>query len=106
MLLSLYLPKLGVVIMLEVFAFFVLRIYQASLEDSRALNRDLDMLALKEVALITSWAEGPEYRLEAARMLATTDGAQGASLRDSNNPLDPKVIAELAAAIAKIVRGG
>lgn len=105
LLLSLYLPKLGVVIMLEVFAFFFLRIYKTSLEDSRALNRDLDMLALKEAALITSWAEDPEHRLQTAKILVTTEGRIGAALGESDNALDPKAIADLAAAIAKIVRG-
>lgn len=104
-LLSLYLPKLGVVLMLEVFAFFFLRLYKASLEDSRALHADLDMLALKEAALIAAWVDDAEHRLETARLLVTQGCRNDEALAAPKDVLDPKTIAELVAVVTKIVRG-
>ncbi|MCF3474629.1 MULTISPECIES: hypothetical protein [Stenotrophomonas] len=103
--LSYYLPKFGVVVMLEVLAFFFLRLYKATLSDSRLLDGDLDAFALKEGALLTAWSDAAENRLELAKMLvAPTDGCSDRS-DDATAPLDPKLIAEMASAIAKVVRG-
>ncbi|HFK2946623.1 TPA: hypothetical protein ACGY8F_001564 [Stenotrophomonas maltophilia] len=100
-----YLPKLGVIVMLEVFAFFFLRLYRASLVESRAVHADLNALALKEAALVAGWAESDQQRLQ----LATTviepvpEGYRPADV--SSQGLDPKLVADLVASISKLVRG-
>lgn len=103
--LSYYLPKFGVVVMLEVFAFFFLRLYKATLADSRLLDGDLDAFALKEVALLTAWSDAAENRLESAKIMLTPADTRSDRSDSVTAPLDPKLIAEMASAIAKVVRG-
>lgn len=104
-LLSMYLPKFGVVVMLEVFAFFFLRLYKATLADSRLLDGDFDALALKEAALLTAWSHGAQHRLDFAKILIATTPASALHSEKSQESLDPKLVAEMASAIAKVVRG-
>ncbi|HEL3813573.1 TPA: hypothetical protein UMY79_004353 [Stenotrophomonas maltophilia] len=103
--LSYYLPKFGVVVMLEVFAFFFLRLYKATLADSRLLDADIDAFALKEAALLTAWSDSAEKRLESAKILVTPIATDSVRSNAPSPPLDPKLIAEMASAIAKVVRG-
>jgi len=104
-LLSTYLPKLGVIVMLEVFAFFFLRLYKASLAESRSVHADLNALSLKETALISAWSEEDEQRLQLAMSLVRPDSEDLGSTEDPINSVDPKVLADLVASIAKLVRG-
>lgn len=100
-----YLPKLGVIVMLEVFAFFFLRLYKASLIESRAVHADLTALALKEAALVAGWAESDQQRLQLATTLIAPAPEDHKSVDDTGNGLDPKLVADLASSIAKLVRG-
>jgi len=104
-LLSLYLPKFGVVVMLEVFAFFFLRLYKATLVDSRLLDKDFDALALKEAALVAAWSQEAQIRLDFAKCVIAPGPAIAVNSEESQEPLDPKSIAELASAISKLMRG-
>lgn len=104
-LLSTYLPKLGVIVMLEVFAFFFLRLYKASLSESRTVHADLNALALREAALIAAWAESDEQRLHLAQSLIKPAPQNVPSADDPNHGVDPKVLAELVASISKLLRG-
>jgi len=104
-LLSTYLPKLGVIVMLEVFAFFFLRLYKASLAESRSVHADLNALSLKETALLSAWTEADEQRLQLAMSLVRPASEDLRSMGDPISSVDPKVLADLVASIAKLVRG-
>ncbi|MCI1144703.1 DUF2207 domain-containing protein [Stenotrophomonas maltophilia] len=100
-----YLPKLGVIVMLEVFAFFFLRLYRASLVESRAVHADLNALALKEAALVAAWAESDQQRLQLATTVIEPAPEGYRPADDSSHGLDPKLVADLMASISKLVRG-
>lgn len=100
-----YLPKLGVIVMLEVFAFFFLRLYRASLVESRAVHADLNALALKEAALVAAWAESDQQRLQLATTVIEPAPEGYRPADDSSHGLDPKLVADLVASISKLVRG-
>lgn len=104
-LLSMYLPKIGVIVMLEVFAFFFLGLYKASLKDSRALNDDLNSLDLKEASLLAAWTEASDQRLLLAKMLIPEKTATPSLDAAPLDGVDPKALAELVAAVTKLVRG-
>ncbi len=104
-LLSTYLPKFGVIVMLEVFAFFFLRLYKASLAESRSVHADLNALSLKETALLSAWTEADEQRLQLAMSLVQPAPDDLRSTGDPITSVDPKVLADLVASIAKLVRG-
>jgi len=104
-LLSTYLPKVGVIVMLEVFAFFFLGLYKASLKESRALHDALSLLAFKEAALVAAWTESDSQRLQVARIVAHPQPIDSNGREESVESVDPKALADLVAAIAKLVRG-
>lgn len=100
-----YLPKLGVIVMLEVFAFFFLRLYRASLVESRAVHADLNALALKEAALVAAWSDCDQQRLQLAATVIEPAPEAGRPSDDPTHSLDPKLVADLVASISKLVRG-
>ena len=100
-----YLPKLGVIVMLEVFAFFFLRLYRASLVESRAVHADLNALALKEAALVAAWSESDQQRLQLATAVIEPALGEWRPADDPIHSLDPKLVADLVASISKLVRG-
>jgi len=104
-LLSTYLPKLGVIVMLEVFALFFLRLYKASLAESRSVHADLNALSLKETALLSAWTEVDEQRLQLAMSLVRPASEDLRSTEDPISSVDPKVLADLVASVTKLARG-
>ncbi len=63
-LLAFFIPRLGVVIFVEVFAFFFLRLYKANLDDAKYYQRELLSLDLKSTALMTALVRNDEESIK------------------------------------------
>jgi len=50
-----YIPKLSIVIFIEVFAFFFLRLYKSTLEELKSYHDDLTRMTIQRVAVETAW---------------------------------------------------
>ncbi len=102
--LPIYLPKLGLVLMMEAFAFFFLRLYKATISEARAFHRDLNHLALQEAGLLAAWTgRADQHSAMGIALLAASGPSVDPAVQ--SNSVDPKAIAELATAIAKMTKG-
>ena len=50
-----YIPKLSIVIFIEVFAFFFLRLYKSTLEELKSYHDDLTRITIQRVAVEAAW---------------------------------------------------
>lgn len=104
---TMQLPKLSLAIFIEVFAFFFLKLYKANLAEIRLYHLDLSQLASLGAAVELAWAADETNALGSfARDLLGRKvdvGDVGAATCSTEGQVDPKLIADLAASIAKIV---
>lgn len=104
-LLSHYVPRVTVVLFIEVFSFFFLRLYRSTLAETRSYQEDLTTLTLRQVALETAWsASDPTARATLAKELVTSSGAVRTTTNESKAlPVDPELITDLLQKFAKVV---
>lgn len=68
-----FVPRLSVVVFMEVFAFFFLRLYRSSLEDIKYFQNELTNLQLKAIALEAASTSEPSVRAKVIEILAQTE---------------------------------
>jgi hypothetical protein len=104
-LLSHYVPRVTVVLFIEVFSFFFLRLYRSTLAEIRSYQIDITALTLKQVALETAWsASDPTARITLAKELVTSAAStHTAAKEDKDVSIDPELITDLLQKFAKVV---
>lgn len=98
-----YVPRLGIVIFLEVFAFFFLRLYKNTLAEVRLYQLDLTRVSTQAVAveLVFTSSDGAE-RAATAAALINVEWRGPRALDSPSRGLDPKLVGELASIAAKM----
>lgn len=98
-----YLPRLSIVIFLEVFAFFFLRLYRNTLAEVRLYQIDLTRVSTQAAAveLVFSSGDGAQRAATAAALISAEWSGAGATER-SGQGIDPKLVGELASMAAKM----
>lgn len=98
-----YVPRLSIVIFLEVFAFFFLRLYKNTLAEVRLYQIDLTRVSTQAAAveLVFSSSDGAE-RAATAAALINADWSGSRPTNSSGQSLDPKLVGELANIAAKM----
>ncbi|MDZ5789346.1 hypothetical protein U4I95_02490 [Stenotrophomonas maltophilia] len=99
-----YVPRLSIVIFLEVFAFFFLRLYRGALADIRLYQVDLTRVSTQATAVeLVFWSSTGSERAAIASSLINTEWTTSPTAPDRNAPaIDPKLIGELANIAAKM----
>lgn len=98
-----YVPRLSIVIFLEVFAFFFLRLYKNTLAEVRLYQLDLTRVSTQAsaVELVFTSCDGAERAATAAALINAE--WSGPRATESSSPgLDPKLVGELASIAAKM----
>ncbi len=103
-LLSHYIPRLGLVLFIEVFSFFFLRLYKTTLAEMRMYQTDLSALTVQHVAVIAALSTGDSAGATAlSKELLNAKPEKLESIADRSGNVDPKALAELVQAVAKIL---
>jgi hypothetical protein len=99
-----YVPRLSLAILIEVFAFFFLRMYRTTLEDARKYNDDLSRLTLQWVAVeVGRFAEESGETLALAKdLLGLTTAPRTAAT--SGTTVDPEYLVKAANALTALAR--
>jgi len=102
-LLSHYVPRLALVLFIEVFSFFFLRLYRATLTEMRTYQTDLTALTIQHVAVVAAFSTGDAQSVAALSkellMTKPTPSLEQASKKPLE--LEPKAVADMLQAIAK-----
>jgi hypothetical protein len=102
--LNYYIPRLSLVVFIEVFAFFFLRLYRATLMEIRVCQRETTDFALNISAIETAWAsEEPSSKGRVAEAIVNGRAALGKSADREPVSVDPKVITDLLTQFAKVL---
>jgi hypothetical protein len=104
-LLSHYVPRVTVVLFIEVFSFFFLRLYRATLAEIRLYQQDITSLMLRQVALETVWSAGDTNARAtlAKELVATTLTTAPDNKAGAGVAIDPDLVTELLQKFAKVV---
>lgn len=103
-LLSHYIPRLGLILFIEVFSFFFLRLYKTTLAEMRMYQTDLTTLTVQHVAVVAALSTGDSASATAlSRELLGVRPDNQKPTEDQNENVDPKALAELVRVIAKLV---
>lgn len=103
-LLSHYIPRLGLVLFIEVFSFFFLRLYKATLAEMRMYQTDLTALTIQHVAVVAGLSTGdPTGAAALSKELLASKPAAAELPKPEGHEVDPKALAELVQALAKIL---
>ncbi|XQA61698.1 hypothetical protein ACM9XD_20375 [Xanthomonas sacchari] len=99
-----YLPRISIVIFLEVFAFFFLRLYKSTLADIRLYQIDLTKVCTQAAAveLVFVSSSGSERAATAMAMINAECSGQNSALERMSASFDPKLVGELASIVAKM----
>lgn len=104
LMLNYYIPRLSLVVFIEVFAFFFLRLYRATLTEIRVCQRETTDLALNISAIETAWAsEEPSSRGRVAEAIVSGRAAHGKTADREPASVDPKVVTDLLTQFAKVL---
>ncbi|MDM0050922.1 hypothetical protein [Variovorax sp. J22R115] len=106
-LLSHYVPRVTVVVFVEVFSFFFLRLYRATLGEIHTYQNDLTRLALQQVAVDAAWA-APDHAVRGtlAKDLLTTSEKASSGSRVDDKAVDPAAVLDLMERFGKLVEKG
>lgn len=98
-----YLPRLTLVIFIEVFSFFFLRLYRATLAEMRTYQTDLTALTVQFVAVQSALsARTPESALSLSKeLLSVKPTSESASKETKSADFDAKAVSELLQSAAK-----
>lgn len=103
-LLSHYIPRLGLVLFIEVFSFFFLRLYKTTLSEMRMYQTDLTALTIQRVAVLAGLSAGDSAGAAAlSKELLTCTSVKQETTTEQKSDVDPKALAELVQALAKIL---
>lgn len=98
-----YVPWLTLVIFIEVFAFFFLRLYRATLVETRAYQDQLTDISLHQVAVEVAWLSLEANAKSAlAKDILAGLGKRSAPLTTSD--VDPKTVLELTKSLIEIAK--
>ncbi|MDM0007478.1 hypothetical protein QTI51_22945 [Variovorax sp. J22G73] len=104
--LSHYVPRLTLVVFIEVFSFFFLRLYRSTLDEIRFYQERLNDAATQRVAIELAWALGDsEARAAFANTLVTTKGRTEAK-STSSDEVDINALATVVAQLVKLMPAG
>ena len=98
-----YLPRLALVVFIEVFSFFFLRLYRATLAEMRTYQTDLTTLTIQFVAVQAALsARTPESAIALSKELLATKSTSEAKSKDQKfSEAEAKAISELLQGAAK-----
>jgi hypothetical protein len=103
-LLSHYIPRLGLVLFIEVFSFFFLRLYKTTLAEMRLYQTDLTALTIQRVAVVVGLSTGdPAGAAAVSKELLTFKPAKVEPIAGKGQDVDPKALAELVQVLAKVL---
>ena len=103
-LLSHYIPRLSLVLFIEVFSFFFLRLYKTTLAEMRMYQTDLTALTIQRVAVVAGLSTGdPAAAAALSKELLASKPVKIEQLARKGQDVDPKALAELVQALAKIL---
>jgi len=103
-LLSHYIPRLGLVLLIEVFSYFFLRLYKSTLAEMRVYQTDLTALTIQRVAVVAGLSTGdPAEAAALSKELLTPKPARADQLNYEKPDVDPKALAELVQVLAKLL---
>ncbi len=99
-----YIPRLSLVVFIEVFSFFFLRLYRATLNEMRMYQNEITRLTVQHVAVQAAFASAGDEAagLIAKELLSSMHGA-GVPEAQTHGQWDPKALADLLTALAKAV---
>ncbi|WP_447775654.1 hypothetical protein [Variovorax boronicumulans] len=104
--LSHYLPRLSLVVFIEIFSFFFLRLYRSTLDEIRFYQERLNESASQKVAIELAWAlNDSEARAAFARTLLTSrKGGEARAM--ASEDIDLNALAKVVAQLVKLVPSG
>lgn len=102
-LLSHYVPRLALVLFIEVFSFFFLRLYRATLSEMRTYQTDLTTLTIQHVAVVAAFSTGDaqSVAIMSKELLTTKSTSSVDPASKKPMELEPKAVADMLQAIAK-----
>ncbi|MGN6381866.1 MAG: hypothetical protein ACTHMK_04625 [Dyella sp.] len=105
--LAYYIPRVSVVIFIEVFAFFFLRLYKSTLHEIRLYQLDLNSLAVCAMAVESAWASTDLAAKGglAKQLLASLPSRASDADAAGTEKIDPKKLADLLQAFTSITQG-
>lgn len=105
-LLSHYIPRVTIVLFIEIFSFFFLRLYRSTLGEIRVYQEDITALTLRQVALETAWSSSDKAaRAALARELVTSSIVPKADTKENKDitVVDPDTANNLLQALLKAI---
>jgi hypothetical protein len=99
-----YVPRLTLVIFVEVFSFFFLRLYRASLFEIRTYQEDLTRLAIQEVAVTSAWtiSDKAARAVLSTSLIATSKAIPAKLEKTSDSAAMVDLVERLAKVFAKV----
>lgn len=103
--LSHYVPRISVVLFIEVFSFFFLRLYRATLLEIRVYQGDITSLCIKQIAVEAAWTNlNTSDRTSLSKDLMASSLASERKASDSEKPaVDPKLVSELLQKFGEVI---
>lgn len=103
--LSHYVPRISVVLFIEVFSFFFLRLYRTTLSEIRTYQGDITNLCLKQIAVEAVWGNiDNSSRTSLSKDLIASAMPSDRKASDSEKPaVDPKLVAELLQKFGEVI---
>ncbi len=104
-LLSYYVPRISVVLFIEVFSFFFLKLYRATLSETRSYQADITSISLKQVAVEAAWAN-PDVAVRTSLskdLIASAQPTTQKSADAEKSAVDPKLLSELLEKFSEVV---
>lgn len=104
-LLSHYVPRVAVVLFIEVFSFFFLRLYRSTLAEMRSYQEDIIALAQRQVAIEMAWTSSdPTARASLAKELVAVSATTRVNAKENKElSVDPELVTELLQKFAKVL---
>jgi hypothetical protein len=98
-----YIPRVTIVVFIEVFSFFFLRLYKSTLEELRSYHDDLTKLTLQRVAVESSWLskEASAKTALAKDLLSAAKAAKVERSAETNKADQYKIIEAVLKTLAK-----
>jgi hypothetical protein len=100
-----YIPKLSLLIFIEVFAFFFLRMYRATLAELRLYQKDLNGLAVRQVATLAALDSGSETCVLSLTKDLFESIRPAVKAKEVNGGIDAKTALEMVQSVVKAAGG-
>ncbi|RYD71677.1 MAG: hypothetical protein EOP84_24485 [Verrucomicrobiaceae bacterium] len=97
-----YIPRVTVIVFIEVFSFFFLRLYKSTLGEIRSYQDDLTWLNIQQVAVEAAWSASDTSKAALSKDLLANAKRAGAPSQKAGD-IDPGAMADLMERFAKLV---